>query len=199
MVLKSSLPEVPIEKLNLSFSGCGFLGIYHMGVACCFREYLPQICERQISGASAGALVAAALACNLNLGEFLKSSSDYLMANNHYQWREVIISLLRIIRILLWIRVRKRFMPSQFEMSSGTCLSRLPAGLTSSTVRLPFRTLLSRFLNGKCEASEHAIGWFAFKEVWIANHPWQRCTVWFVLSFSFSALIRVHSVSFRSD
>lgn len=71
MVLKSSLPEVPIEKLNLSFSGCGFLGIYHMGVACCFREYLPQICERQISGASAGALVAAALACNLNLGESL--------------------------------------------------------------------------------------------------------------------------------
>lgn len=54
MVIKSSLPDVPIEKLNLSFSGCGFLGIYHMGVACCFREYLPQICERQISGASAG-------------------------------------------------------------------------------------------------------------------------------------------------
>jgi len=69
MVFKNSLPEVPIEKLNLSFSGCGFLGIYHMGVACCFREYLPQICERQISGASAGALVATALACKINLGK----------------------------------------------------------------------------------------------------------------------------------
>lgn len=71
MVLKSNLPQVPIEKLNLSFSGCGFLGIYHMGVACCFREYLPQICERQLSGASAGALVATALACNLNLGKLV--------------------------------------------------------------------------------------------------------------------------------
>lgn len=67
--MRSNLPELPTEKMNLSFSGCGFLGLYHMGVACCFRQYCPQICQNQISGASAGALVATALACNLNLGK----------------------------------------------------------------------------------------------------------------------------------
>ncbi len=25
--------------MNLSFAGCGFMGIYHIGVAACFRKY----------------------------------------------------------------------------------------------------------------------------------------------------------------
>lgn len=66
----NGLPEVRTDKMNLSFSGCGFLGLYHMGVACCFRQYCPQISQNQISGASAGALVATALACNINLGKY---------------------------------------------------------------------------------------------------------------------------------
>lgn len=55
--------------MNLSFSGCGFLGIYHIGVASAFREYAPQICLNRIAGASAGSLAAAALACEVPLGE----------------------------------------------------------------------------------------------------------------------------------
>ncbi|XP_075546585.1 uncharacterized protein LOC142579853 [Dermacentor variabilis] len=55
--------------MNLSFSGCGFLGIYHIGVASAFREYAPQICLNKIAGASAGSLAAAALACEVPLGE----------------------------------------------------------------------------------------------------------------------------------
>lgn len=52
---------------NLSFCGCGFLGIYHVGVATAFLEYAPQSISK-ISGVSAGALVAAAHICgNLQL------------------------------------------------------------------------------------------------------------------------------------
>lgn len=53
---------------NLSFCGCGFLGVYHLGVATCFHEYAPQLSIHKISGSSAGALVAAAHLCgNLQL------------------------------------------------------------------------------------------------------------------------------------
>lgn len=39
---------------NLSFAGCGFLGIYHVGVAVCFKKYAPHLLVKKISGASAG-------------------------------------------------------------------------------------------------------------------------------------------------
>lgn len=53
---------------NLSFCGCGFLGMYHVGVASCFHEYAPQLSLHQIAGASAGAIVATAYICgNLQL------------------------------------------------------------------------------------------------------------------------------------
>lgn len=57
--------------MNLSFAGCGFLGIYHVGVACCFRQYAPQLLLDKISGASAGAIAACCLLCDLPLGMFL--------------------------------------------------------------------------------------------------------------------------------
>lgn len=63
------LRRCEISAMNLSFSGCGFLGIYHVGVASAFREYVPQICLGKIAGASAGSLAAAALACEVPLGE----------------------------------------------------------------------------------------------------------------------------------
>ncbi|KAM9467630.1 patatin-like phospholipase domain containing 3 [Clarias gariepinus] len=48
---------------NLSFAGCGFLGIYHLGVSSCLMERAPYLVHRakRIYGASAGALNAAAL------------------------------------------------------------------------------------------------------------------------------------------
>ncbi|XP_044735218.1 patatin-like phospholipase domain-containing protein 2 isoform X2 [Chrysoperla carnea] len=61
--------------MNLSFAGCGFLGIYHVGVACCFRQYAPQLLLDKISGASAGALAACCLLCDLPLGDM---TSDVL-------------------------------------------------------------------------------------------------------------------------
>lgn len=67
--MKDSCNDIPMDKLNLSFAGCGFLGIYHVGVASCFREYCPQICKNRVSGASVGALVATAMALDLSLGK----------------------------------------------------------------------------------------------------------------------------------
>ncbi|OQR73806.1 hypothetical protein BIW11_01074 [Tropilaelaps mercedesae] len=49
------------REAHLSFSGCGFLGIYHVGVASAFREYAPQFVERKVVGASSGALTACCL------------------------------------------------------------------------------------------------------------------------------------------
>lgn len=57
------------NKLNFAFAGCGFMGIYHIGVASCLREYAPpHILKNRISGASAGSMVAALLLCEAPLG-----------------------------------------------------------------------------------------------------------------------------------
>lgn len=65
--------SMPNDKMNLSFAGCGFNGIYHVGVASCFREYCPQVCLNKISGASVGAIAACAMACNISLGKSIFS------------------------------------------------------------------------------------------------------------------------------
>lgn len=57
--------------MNLSFAGCGFLGIYHVGVSVCFKKYAPHLLLDKISGASAGALAACCLLCDLPLGKLI--------------------------------------------------------------------------------------------------------------------------------
>lgn len=75
----SSSRPLPVDKMNLSFAGCGFNGIYHVGVASCFREYCPQVACNKISGASVGAIAAAAMACQISLGECLSRSPCRLL------------------------------------------------------------------------------------------------------------------------
>ncbi|XP_014240378.1 patatin-like phospholipase domain-containing protein 3 [Cimex lectularius] len=62
--------------MNLSFAGCGFLGIYHVGVAVCIKKYAPQLFLNKIAGASAGAIAACSLLCDLPVGEVV---SDMLI------------------------------------------------------------------------------------------------------------------------
>jgi len=54
----------PLLRMNLSFAGCGFLAVYHLGVAKALmihgRKFLMNV--QRFAGASAGALVAAVLA-----------------------------------------------------------------------------------------------------------------------------------------
>ncbi|XP_016953158.2 LOW QUALITY PROTEIN: 1-acylglycerol-3-phosphate O-acyltransferase Pnpla3 [Drosophila biarmipes] len=63
-------------RRSLSFAGCGFLGIYHVGVAVCLRQHAPQLLLERIAGASAGALAACCLICDLPMecmaGDFLR-------------------------------------------------------------------------------------------------------------------------------
>lgn len=56
---------------SISFAGCGFLGIYHVGVASCLLEQAPFLVQnaKHIYGASAGALTATALVTEVCLGE----------------------------------------------------------------------------------------------------------------------------------
>uniref|UniRef100_A0A5K3EPG1 PNPLA domain-containing protein n=2 Tax=Mesocestoides corti TaxID=53468 RepID=A0A5K3EPG1_MESCO len=61
---------------NLSFAGCGFLGVYHVGVISCIRRFAPQLyLNRPVSGASSGAIAAAFLVCDVDL----MSCTRYLM------------------------------------------------------------------------------------------------------------------------
>ncbi|XP_020639798.1 patatin-like phospholipase domain-containing protein 2 isoform X1 [Pogona vitticeps] len=61
----------PGSTWNISFAGCGFLGVYHIGVASCLREHAPFLVAnaKTIYGASAGALTATALVTGACLGE----------------------------------------------------------------------------------------------------------------------------------
>lgn len=57
--------DLESAKFNLSFAGCGFLCIYHAGVCAAIKEYAPQLAKNKVSGASAGAIAAAGLVCNV--------------------------------------------------------------------------------------------------------------------------------------
>ncbi len=56
MSLPSKLPRV-----SVSFSGCGFLGLFHVGSLACWRDNADRIVVEHALGASAGAIVAASM------------------------------------------------------------------------------------------------------------------------------------------
>ena len=54
-VTRAAAIEIDPENLDISFCGCGFLGIYHMGVVAAFKHYLPGSNRyNRICGCSAG-------------------------------------------------------------------------------------------------------------------------------------------------
>lgn len=59
------------QDWSLSFAGCGFMGIYYVGVISCILERFPRLVRGafRIYGASAGALMAAVLCTGVPLGE----------------------------------------------------------------------------------------------------------------------------------
>eukprot|EP00092_Neocalanus_flemingeri_P041707 GFUD01045428.1.p1 GENE.GFUD01045428.1~~GFUD01045428.1.p1 ORF type:complete len:371 (-),score=64.19 GFUD01045428.1:84-1196(-) len=65
---------------DISFAGCGFIGIYHVGVSACLKTYAPQLLENKILGSSAGAMAAVALICDLSLEDMARSVVT--LANN---------------------------------------------------------------------------------------------------------------------
>lgn len=66
--------------MNFSFAGCGFLGIYHVGVASCLKQHAPQLVEKAtFLGASAGALVSTCLMCGIDIGGFIYDITIYFV------------------------------------------------------------------------------------------------------------------------
>ena len=56
--------------ITFSFAGCGFLGIYQIGVASCLHQQVPHLLENaKFAGASAGAVIACCLICDVPMGK----------------------------------------------------------------------------------------------------------------------------------
>lgn len=51
--------DANFSPINLSLCGCGFLGVYHVGVISAFKEFAPYVLDGKMAGCSAGSLVAA--------------------------------------------------------------------------------------------------------------------------------------------
>lgn len=70
------------EGWNLSFAGCGFLGIYHIGVASCLLEKAPYLVKgaTKLYGASAGALTASVLASQASISKISPASASFTHA-----------------------------------------------------------------------------------------------------------------------
>ncbi|PFX28606.1 patatin-like phospholipase domain-containing protein 3 [Stylophora pistillata] len=64
-----------VQDLNLTFSGCGFLGIYHIGVMSCLKQNATSLLGRVkcFGGASAGAFAAVGLVMNLDVSDIVES------------------------------------------------------------------------------------------------------------------------------
>ena len=63
---------------SISFSGCGFLGVYHIGVASCLKQHAKSLINNfdKIYGCSAGSLVAAMLLVDIGIDEVCQHTMD---------------------------------------------------------------------------------------------------------------------------
>ena len=51
----------------VTFCGCGFLGVYLVGVATYMQQHTPKILRGRLGGSSVGSLIATCLACDVPL------------------------------------------------------------------------------------------------------------------------------------
>ncbi|XP_029379545.1 patatin-like phospholipase domain-containing protein 2 [Echeneis naucrates] len=60
------------KEWNISFAGCGFRSIYHLGALSCLLQWVPHLVHgaAKIGGASSGCLVAAALTVGIPIDQF---------------------------------------------------------------------------------------------------------------------------------
>ncbi|CAH8616925.1 unnamed protein product [Dicrocoelium dendriticum] len=113
-------------KHNLSFAGCGFLGVYHIGVGCCLRRYASHLYHnRPIAGSSAGAVAAAALICDCTPADVVRGWCSIFHSCQQYLLRacDLRFSISEYLRELL-----SRILPSDAHL---LCSGRLNISLTS--------------------------------------------------------------------
>lgn len=67
-----------MESPNISFSGAGFLGIYHCGVAACILEHCPRLINdaKKIYACSAGSILGACIIGGICMGEACEYTLD---------------------------------------------------------------------------------------------------------------------------
>lgn len=81
---------------SLSFSGCGFLCVYHAGVSAAIKEYAPRLLSGAVSGASAGSIIAACLVCNICIS---RTTSIILNVVNQVSSFTTLIDLFGCVRL----------------------------------------------------------------------------------------------------
>uniref|UniRef100_A0A8C3AL74 PNPLA domain-containing protein n=1 Tax=Cyclopterus lumpus TaxID=8103 RepID=A0A8C3AL74_CYCLU len=86
------------QEWNISFAGCGFRSIYHLGALSCILERVPRLVHgaSKICGASSGCLVAAALTVGIPMGEFIVFARKHTLGVFHPTF-----SLLRAVQDIL--------------------------------------------------------------------------------------------------
>ena len=67
--------------MDISFSGCGFIGLYHVGAAACIKTFAPFLVQNKIAGASAGAMAAAALIGEVSLVDMAEEVLKVIYVN----------------------------------------------------------------------------------------------------------------------
>ncbi|XP_029654952.1 patanin-like phospholipase domain-containing protein atgl-1 [Octopus sinensis] len=105
------------SQVSVSFAGCGFLGIYHVGVARCMQEHAPHLFTGRFLGSSVGGLIAASLI----LGHPLSVISD-LMIDLSTQARCRFLGpfhpSFNLSKILKRI-IKNSFPPNAYQLCSG--------------------------------------------------------------------------------
>jgi len=74
----SSTIHVGQSPRSISFAGCGFLGVYHIGVASCLKKHAKNLVNDfdKIFGCSAGSLIGAMLLIDYDIGEVCEQTMN---------------------------------------------------------------------------------------------------------------------------
>jgi predicted acylesterase/phospholipase RssA len=60
------------DRMSVSFAGCGFIGVYHIGAASCLQTYAPFLLNGLLAGTSAGSMAAAAIVGGVSLTDMAR-------------------------------------------------------------------------------------------------------------------------------
>ncbi|XP_061648865.1 patatin-like phospholipase domain-containing protein 2 [Phyllopteryx taeniolatus] len=115
MVLEVSSVNFREAPSSISFSGSGFLATYQLGVAQCFVHNAPWILRKApcILGASAGSLVATAVACEINLIAMRNEMLHFAKAMNDFTLGPFSPS----VDILRWLKyVLDKYLPTDAHL-----------------------------------------------------------------------------------
>uniref|UniRef100_A0A0R3RLS1 PNPLA domain-containing protein n=1 Tax=Elaeophora elaphi TaxID=1147741 RepID=A0A0R3RLS1_9BILA len=116
-----------VHKASLSLSGCGFLCMYHAGVCAAIKEYAPQLLQNQISGASAGSIIAAGVICDVCISQAASIFLSVVFEARSYTFGALNrdFDLMKLVRIKL-----EAMLPSN---AHELCTGRLRISVTRSS------------------------------------------------------------------